>query len=113
MKACNNFLEIENSAYRFIDGKVAGISSAEEIEEIETAIKSSNLYYGVKEHLGRSISLMSDRSTPDYRNSIKESISAVESLCKSFSTRHHVTSVGCRAIFRCAQKLPQSAALYA
>ncbi|MBC8320129.1 MAG: hypothetical protein H8E34_05345 [Bacteroidetes bacterium] len=28
------------------------------------------------------MSLLSDRKNPDYRNSIKESISAIESLCK-------------------------------
>jgi hypothetical protein len=32
------------------------------------------------EHLG-SISLAADRKSPDYRNSIKESISAVEAIC--------------------------------
>ncbi|MFY9907088.1 MAG: hypothetical protein WBD45_07565 [Terriglobales bacterium] len=31
-------------------------------------------------HLNRALELLSDRKSPDYRNSIKESISAVESL---------------------------------
>jgi hypothetical protein len=34
----------------------------------------------VHKHLRRSLELLSDRNTPDYRNSIKEAISAVESL---------------------------------
>ena len=34
---------------------------------------------------------MSDRVTPDYRNSIKESISAVESLCKIISNDDNVS----------------------
>ena len=34
----------------------------------------------VNTHLRRSLELLSDRNSPDYRNSIKESISGVESL---------------------------------
>ena len=34
------------------------------------------------QHLNQSLTLLSDRQNPDYRNSIKESISAVESICK-------------------------------
>ena len=33
-------------------------------------------------HLATVLELLSDRKSPDYRNSIKESISAVETLCK-------------------------------
>ena len=85
IKTCNIFLERENSAYRFVDGKIAEISSSDEIEEIEDAISSSTPYYGVRQHLSTAISMLSDRVNPDYRNSIKESISAVESLCRTVS----------------------------
>lgn len=91
ISACNNFLEKENSAYRFVDGKIAEISSSEEISEIEDAISKSTPYYGVKQHLSSAISLLSDRVNPDYRNSIKESISAVESLCKTVSGQEKAT----------------------
>lgn len=83
--ACNNFLERENSGYRFVDGKIIEISSSDEVSEIEKAIESSTPYYGVKQHLSNAITLLSDKENPDYRNSIKESISAVESLCKTVS----------------------------
>lgn len=36
----------------------------------------------VNEHIRRALELFSDRKPPDYRNSIKESVSAVESICK-------------------------------
>ena len=39
-------------------------------------------FAGVNAHLGRAMELLSDRTNPDYRNSIKESISAVESLAQ-------------------------------
>jgi hypothetical protein len=66
------------SAYRFLKGVITRITEKEEIKEIEEALEGS--YTTVKTHLRRSLELLSDRETPDYRNSIKESISAVESL---------------------------------
>lgn len=70
------------SAYRFVDGHLVEVNAKEEVQEIELAIKNSDKFQSVKEHLKRSVELYSDRKKPDYRNSIKESISAVESLTK-------------------------------
>lgn len=81
-KLCNTALEKENSAYRFVSGKITEVTSPEEIEEIESAIISSSKYGGVKTHIETSLTFLTDRQNPDYRNSIKESISAVESLAK-------------------------------
>lgn len=77
-EACNQVLEQEKSAYRFVDEKVTPIIDKEEIDAIETAIESESDEVGA--HLNRALELFSDRKLPDYRNSIKESISAVESL---------------------------------
>lgn len=79
---CNITLEKENSAYRFVAGKITEVTSPEEINEIEQAILNSDKYGGVKAHLSTSLGFLTDRQNPDYRNSIKESISAVESLAK-------------------------------
>jgi hypothetical protein len=46
---------------------------------------SENKYIGVKTHLETAITLFSNRNSPDYRNCIKESISAVESICQIIS----------------------------
>ncbi|MNM90504.1 hypothetical protein D3C81_1027690 [compost metagenome] len=78
----NKVLNRENSAYRFVLGKVTPITSPEEIEEVVSAIFKSDRYAGVRIHLQRSLGLLTDKENPDYRNSIKESISAVESLVK-------------------------------
>ncbi len=77
-KACNSLLEQETSAYRFIDGVITRITELKEIEEIESALETSDI--SVATHLRRSLELLSDRNSPDYRNSIKEAISSVESL---------------------------------
>lgn len=78
----NKVLQRENSAYRFVSGKITPITSTDEIEEIENAISGSDQYAGVRTHLQTSLGFLTDRLNPDYRNSIKESISAVESLAK-------------------------------
>lgn len=78
----NKVLERENSAYRFVSGCITPISSSEEVEEVESAIRNSDRYAGVRTHIQTALGLLTDRENPDYRNSIKESISAVESLAK-------------------------------
>jgi AbiJ N-terminal domain 4 len=90
-KSCNSFLERENSAYRFVEGKLAEITSQAEIEAVEDAIAGAAAYPGVSLHLRSALQHLSNRSHPDYRNSIKESISAVESLAKHVSGEEQAT----------------------
>jgi len=81
----NKILEVENSGYRFIDNKIGPISNSTEIAEIEEAISTSGQFTalaGANIHLKNSLDKLSDKKSPDYRNSIKESISAVESVAK-------------------------------
>ena len=91
IEACNSVLERENSAYRFVNEQIVEITSAEEIEAIETALRASGPYAGVKAHLTAALSHMARRSNPDFRNSIKESISAVEALAKQISGNESAT----------------------
>lgn len=80
MAFCNKILEREMSGYRFVGGKITQITAPEEVKEIDDALQTQ--LKPVSEHLSQSLNLLSDRKKPDYRNSIKEAISAVESLCK-------------------------------
>lgn len=81
MNFCNSVLERELSAYRFVGGRITQITSEEEILEIEEALEISGPLKAVNTHLKRALDLLADRKSPDYRNSIKESISAVEAVC--------------------------------
>jgi len=92
-KELNNCLEKENSAYRIINNEITPITSEQEIQSIEDALVNTNPYSGVQQHLNQALKLMSDRQNPDYRNSIKESISAVESICK-IVTNDEKTTLG-------------------
>lgn len=90
-KELNNCLEKENSAYRLIGNEITPITSEQEIQSIEEALENTNQYSGVQQHLNQALKLMSDRQNPDYRNSIKESISAVESICKIVTNEDKAT----------------------
>lgn len=79
---CNMVLEREVSAYRFVSGRISQITSPEEIRAIEETIELSDNFGPVSTHVSRALGLLVDRKNPDYRNSIKESISAVEACCK-------------------------------
>lgn len=84
----NKILEREFSGYRIINNKVAPISNKIELEEISNAISETRHFTaskGANIHLDNALSLISDKNNPDYRNSIKESISAVEATCRQIT----------------------------
>lgn len=79
IKHVNEVLENEKSGYRILNDIVVKISNETELESIKIA--SNTRYNPVNMHIRKAISLYSDKEQPDYENSIKESISAVESMC--------------------------------
>jgi hypothetical protein len=89
----NRILEKEKSGYRFINGELVQITSKTEIEEIEQAITSTNNIEAVSSHLNAALKHLSDKENPVYRNSIKESISAVEAICKIY-TKNEKSTLG-------------------
>lgn len=67
-------------AYRVIGKEIVEITSKNEIVSIETALATSSK--NVQLHLNKALELYSLRPVGDYRNSIKEAISAVEAFCR-------------------------------
>jgi hypothetical protein len=80
MTRFNSFLKRELSAYRFVGGKITQTTSEEEITEIEEALADAPKPVNI--HLKTALDFLANRKSPEYRNSIKESISAVEAICK-------------------------------
>ncbi|MBV1863223.1 MAG: hypothetical protein KUG74_02205 [Rhodobacteraceae bacterium] len=81
---CNRILEREKSAFRFVGQHLTQITNKTEIEEIEAA-QDQDKSKPVSSHINAAVSLYSNREKPDYRNSIKESISAVEAAAKELA----------------------------
>ncbi len=89
MIRCNDVLEREVSAYRFVGGTITQITSEQEITEVEEALQTP--LTPVTDHLKTALGLLSNKTSPDYRNSIKESISSVEAICKLIARRSNAT----------------------
>lgn len=76
----NQLFEQEYVGYRFVNGRIVAISDKTEIDTIEQAC--CNPVEGCRVQLQKAVDFLSDRENKDYKNAIKESISAVESICQ-------------------------------
>lgn len=74
-----------NYAYRVVVDQIVEITDDDEIKTIEEALKQTS---SVQTHLSGALKHLSNRPTPDYRNSIKESISAVEAICREITSEN-------------------------
>ena len=75
----NQIFEQEYVGYRFVNGEIAPITDKNEIDSIENAC--NNEFEGTRTHIKKAVGFIADREHKDYQNCIKESISAVESIC--------------------------------
>lgn len=75
----NRVLEEEKSGYRFADNLAVNITNPAELGLISDVTHSK--FETVNIHFKKAVNLYADRVDPDYENSIKESISAVEAMC--------------------------------
>ena len=79
-KELNNLFEQEYVGYRMIDETIVAITDPIEIKEIEDCLDIQ--FQGAKSHIQKALGFLADREHKDYKNCIKESISAVESICE-------------------------------
>lgn len=78
-KIFNELFETECVGYRLINKRITDIINDEEIAEIQNA--SNTKYSACNESINKALNLLYNRENPDYSNSVKESISAIESIC--------------------------------
>lgn len=109
----NRIFEEELSGYRFVGGELVPISSQAEVSAIESALSTTSAtgLAGAHAHIAGALQLLAKRPDPDYRNSIKESISAVEALAKQLGTSDSQGLAG--ALTELAKKVPLHGALRA
>lgn len=80
----NRVLGREHSGFRFVGGELTGNIDPAEAAEVERSLvlaKNAGLA-GVQQHITQALALFGKRPEPDYRNAIKEAISAVEGAVK-------------------------------
>jgi hypothetical protein len=88
-KAIREALEKENTAYTFVGGLFVERMEPSEVQSVEKVLRSP--IEGIREHFATALRFLSDRDNPDYRNSIKESISAVEAACNYVTHQNKAT----------------------
>lgn len=76
----NRLFEREFVGYRFIGTKISPISDSIEVASLQESYNSP--YELVKEHIVKANIFLSNREKPDYPNSVKESVSALEALAQ-------------------------------
>ncbi|MDO4800555.1 MAG: hypothetical protein Q4A15_00170 [Prevotellaceae bacterium] len=81
----NRRFKVLGFAYRIVNDEIVEITSEEEIAVIEQALTVDG---AIEKHISAALALMSQRPEPDYRNSIKESISSVEYICRKITGKN-------------------------
>lgn len=89
IERCNTVLEEESAGYRFVSGLITDITSETEIQEVQNA--QSSPIAPMSNHFRRALELQIDRKKPDYRNSVKESVLALEALFKILTGKPNST----------------------
>lgn len=77
----NFILARELAGFRYVGDSFVPVTDPQEVETVEEAL-ASGPFEGVAAHLKKALEHLSRKQDPDYRNSIKESISAVESMAR-------------------------------
>ena len=98
----NTVLEERRVVYRFVSGWMTDVDNKQEREAVEAAMRESA-------HIEKAVALLYSRDNPDYANSIKESISAVEDICKEITGKPKATLADCLHVID--DKAPMHAAL--
>lgn len=70
----NDVFEKDNVGYRIIGKQISPITNETEIQSIESALALSGPFSGARIHIQTALEKYSDKTDPDYRNCVKESI---------------------------------------
>jgi AbiJ N-terminal domain 4 len=78
----NYYLERGLSGYRCVGELLVPVTSPPELAAIRNAGTPRTGFEGVAEHISTALAMLAKKPEPDYRNSIKESMSAVEAAIR-------------------------------
>lgn len=90
-KGLKRVLSRELAPYRLINKQFVQITDPVELNSLSESMTYGDKFKPVSDHIKSALSHLSNRANPDYRNSIKESISAVEAMAKIISNKPKAT----------------------
>lgn len=82
-------LECEGARFRFVGDELTEITDENEIAAVNETLSAPGRFGGARQHIAAALRFLGQRPEPDYRNSISESISAVESTLKVLTGLDH------------------------
>lgn len=85
----NEVLKKYICGYQMVAGLIVPLTGEAELDALTKSLNDPSI--AVAEHFRTALDLMADRQTPDFRNSIKESISAVEAMAREVSGKPKAT----------------------
>lgn len=85
VQGVNNQFERLNYGYRIVQGRIVDMASELEVQTIDKAVEADD---NVSFHMLQALKLYSLKPNPDFRNSIKESITAVETLFREITNEN-------------------------
>lgn len=95
-KAINKILREEMAGYQLMGDKIVPLINEHEIAEVSRAIECP--IESARTHIEKSLALMSDRKAPDYANSVKESICAVEAASQAIGNNKKTLGDGLKEL---------------
>ena len=90
VREINSHFERLNYGYRVLQGRIVDVVSDIEIQSLNKALEQND---GVSFHLQEALNLYSLKPVPQSRNSIKESITAVETLFRNITGERNCSKI--------------------
>lgn len=87
----NEALQREYADYRLVGTLVSPITNTAELDSINQVLQASDTFETARKHLYKALELFSIRENPDYENTVKESISAIEAAARTVSGNERAT----------------------
>jgi hypothetical protein len=100
----------EGAPYSFVECVLTPITDPIELQAVRDALAVGDRFAGAREHIRTAVEMLGQRPEPDFRNTIKEAISAVESTLKVLTGLDKATLA--KALPEFADKHPIHGALF-
>jgi hypothetical protein len=85
----NRVLQAEGSPFRFAGGVLTPVSDEREAQAVREVLAHGDRFADAREHLTKALGLLGHKPEPDYRASIRESITAVATTLRILTGHDH------------------------
>lgn len=87
----NTMLAREHAGYRMVGSRIVPIANDSELSSLGQALDAPDSFKTARDHMARALTLFAKRPNPDYTNTVKEAISAVEAAAQVVAQEEKAT----------------------